>query len=212
MKSIKLKITVSIILCSLLTTSFIGLISMSDIRRISNEAAENELTLNSELTASEMQAQLSRVEQSVNTLTSIALHNLDVSKFKTDSKYVTDYTNDLLDEVTQIGINTEGAISVYIRYNPDFTEPTSGIFLNRSNTQSDFDSLEPTDFSMYDKYKLVGITIYTTDKLEDYYGEVIAELKELDEDLIEELTKPVLLKNKVIFEIEEGNWTWKSPD
>ena len=58
MKSIKLKITVSIILCSLLTTSFIGLISMSDIRRISNEAAENELTLNSELTASEMQAQL----------------------------------------------------------------------------------------------------------------------------------------------------------
>lgn len=135
MKSIKLKITVSIILCSLLTTSFIGLISMSDIRRISNEAAENELTLNSELTASEMQAQLSRVEQSVNTLTSIALHNLDVSKFKTDSKYVTDYTNDLLDEVTQIGINTEGAISVYIRYNPDFTEPTSGIFLNRSNTQ-----------------------------------------------------------------------------
>lgn len=158
MKSIKLKITVSIILCSLLTTSFIGLISMSDIRRISNEAAENELTLNSELTASEMQAQLSRVEQSVNTLTSIALHNLDVSKFKTDSKYVTDYTNDLLDEVTQIGINTEGAISVYIRYNPDFTEPTSGIFLNRSNTQSDFDSLEPTDFSMYDKtdYTHVG--------------------------------------------------------
>jgi hypothetical protein len=68
------------------------------------------------------------------------------------------------------------------------------------------------DFSMYDKYKLVGITIYTTDKLEDYYGEVIAELEELDEDLIEELTKPVLLKNKVVFEIEEGNWTWKSPD
>lgn len=158
MKSIKLKITVSIILCSLLTTSFIGLISMSDIRKTSNDAAENELTLNSELTASEMQAQLSRVEQSVNTLTSIALHNLDVSKFKTDSKYVTDFTNDLMDEVTEIGINTEGAISVYIRYNPDFTEPTSGIFLNRSNTQSDFDSLVPTDFSMYDKtdYAHVG--------------------------------------------------------
>jgi hypothetical protein len=65
---------------------------------------------------------------------------------------------------------------------------------------------------MYDKYKLVGMTIYTTDTLEDYYGDIITELKELDEDLVEELTKPVLLKNKIVFEIEEGNWTWKSPD
>ena len=72
--------------------------------------------------------------------------------------------------------------------------------------------MKVVDFSMYDKYKIVGITIYTTDTLKDYYGDVIDELKEVDEDLIEELTKPVLLKNKVVFEIEEGNWTWKSPD
>ena len=72
--------------------------------------------------------------------------------------------------------------------------------------------MKVVDFSMYDKYKLVGITIYTKDTLEDYYGDVITELEELDEDLIEELTKPVLLKNKMVFEIEEGNWTWKSPD
>ena len=62
------------------------------------------------------------------------------------------------------------------------------------------------------KYKIVVMTIYTTDTLEDYYGDVITELEELDEDLVEELTKPVLLKNKMVFEIEEGNWTWKSPD
>jgi hypothetical protein len=68
------------------------------------------------------------------------------------------------------------------------------------------------DFSMYDKYKLVGITVYTTDTLEDYYGDVIAELEGLDEDLLDELTKPVLLKNKVVFEISEGNWTWKSAE
>ena len=72
--------------------------------------------------------------------------------------------------------------------------------------------MKVVDFSMYDKYKLVGMTIYTTDTLEDYYGDVITELEELDEDLVEELTKPVLLKNKMVFEIEEGNWTWKSPD
>ena len=68
------------------------------------------------------------------------------------------------------------------------------------------------DFSMYDKYKIIAMTIYTTETLEEYYGDMIGELKEIDEELLEELTKPVLLKNKIVFEISEGNWTWKSPD
>lgn len=72
--------------------------------------------------------------------------------------------------------------------------------------------MKAADFSLYQKYKIVGITIFTQETLEDYYGDVIKELAELDEDLIEELTKPVLLKNKLVFEISEGNWTWKSPD
>ena len=46
--------------------------------------------------------------------------------------------------------NTDGAITSYIRYNPEFTEPTSGIFLTRNDTKSAFESVEPTDFSMYD--------------------------------------------------------------
>ena len=160
MKSIKFKITVSIILCSLLASSFIGILSMSNVRSNSNEAAERELTLNSEITASDMNALLSRVEQSVDTLSSIALHNLDVRRFMTDSKYVADYTNDILDTVTEIGKNTEGAICVYVRYNPEFTEPTSGIFLSRSDTQSDFESLVPTDFSIYDKTDLAHVGWY----------------------------------------------------
>lgn len=72
--------------------------------------------------------------------------------------------------------------------------------------------MKVADFSLYQKYKIVGITIFTQETLEDYYGDVIKELAELDEDLVEELTKPVLLKNKLVFEISEGNWTWKSPD
>lgn len=72
--------------------------------------------------------------------------------------------------------------------------------------------MKVVDFSMYDKYKLVGLTVYTTDTLEDYYGDIITELEGLDEDLLDELTKPALLKNKVVFEISEGNWTWKSAE
>lgn len=160
MKSIKFKITISIIICSLLASSFIGILSMSNVRGTSNEAAERELTLNGEITASDMDAMLSKVEQSVDTLSSIALHNLDVQKFMTDSKYVTDYTNEMMDVVNEMGKNTDGAICVYVRYNPDFTEPTSGIFLSRSNTESEFESLVPTDFSIYDKTDLAHVGWY----------------------------------------------------
>ena len=68
------------------------------------------------------------------------------------------------------------------------------------------------DFSMYDKYKIIGFTIYVKETLEEYYGDIIAELDEIDDDIIEELTKPILLKNKIVFEVSEGNWTWKSAE
>ena len=43
-------------------------------------------------------------------------------------------------------------------------------------------------------------------------GDVIKELKEIDEDLVEELTKPILMKNKLVFETSEGCWSWKPQD
>lgn len=64
------------------------------------------------------------------------------------------------------------------------------------------------DFSMYEKYKIVGFTIMTTDKMEDYYGKEYLEM--LDEELLEELNKPVIFKKAVVFETSEGEWSWKS--
>lgn len=150
MKSIRMKITVAIVLCSLITATFISLLSISDSRGISNTAAEKELVLTCSNTAGEINALISRIEQSVDTLTDIAMDQLDFEKFKTDAAYVEDYTNDLLDDFFTFAEHTDGAITAYIRYNPEFTEPTSGIFLTRNDTHSAFESVTPTDFSMYD--------------------------------------------------------------
>lgn len=40
------------------------------------------------------------------------------------------------------------------------TDPTSGIFLNRPDTTSEFDSLPPTDFSIYDKDDVAHVGWY----------------------------------------------------
>lgn len=151
MKSLRFKITIAIIFCSLISSTIIGFLSMSNSRDISNQGAEKELSLTCENAGSEINALISKIEQSVNTLSDIALERLDFSKFKNNDSYVTQYTNDLLDDFYTFSEHTDGAVCSYIRYNPDFTDPTSGIFLTRNDTQSDFDSVTPTDFSMYEK-------------------------------------------------------------
>ena len=150
MKSIRTNITIAIVFCSLITASIISLLSISDTRELSNTAAENELVLTCTNTGREINAIISRIEQSVDTLTDIAMENLEFSQFQNNNEYVSEYTNGLLKDFYTFAEHTEGAITAYIRYNPDFTEPTSGIFLTRNDTSSAFDSVTPTDFSMYD--------------------------------------------------------------
>lgn len=150
MKSIRTKITVAIVLCSLISASFISLLSISDSRAISNAAAEKELILACANTGGEINALISRIEQSVNTISDIALDSLDFSNFKNNNAYVEEYTNNLKESFFTFAEHTDGTITAYIRYNPEFTEPTSGLFLTRNNTNSSFESVTPTDFSMYD--------------------------------------------------------------
>lgn len=160
MKSIKVKITLGIIICSLISSAFIGIMSIANARTISNTDAERELALTCQNTTAEMNATISRVEQSVNTLSDIAMERLDFSKMPNNPTYVRQYTESLMADFVKFAENTDGAICAYIRYNPDFTDPTSGIFLTRSDTNSAFDSVTPTDFSIYAKDDLAHVGWY----------------------------------------------------
>lgn len=47
--------------------------------------------------------------------------------------------------------HTNGAVTVYLRYNPNYSNPTSGVFAQRQSVDSELQCLTPTDFSMYDE-------------------------------------------------------------
>lgn len=160
MKSIKISITLSIIICSLISSAIIGTMSISNSRKISTADAERELILTCENTGTDINALISRVEQSVDTLSEIAMEQLDFSQMPNNDAYVEKYTADLMDEFVTFAENTDGAITAYIRYNPDFTNPTSGIFLSRQNINEPFESIEPTDFTMYEKDDLTHVGWY----------------------------------------------------
>ncbi len=160
MRSIKISITLSIIICSLISSAFIGVMSISDSREMSKTDAERELVLTCENTGTDINALISRIEQSVNTLSEISMENLDFSQMPNNPEYVEQYTADLMDKFVTFAENTDGAITAYIRYNPDFTDPTSGIFLTRNNIDDPFESVTPTDFTMYEKDDLAHVGWY----------------------------------------------------
>lgn len=64
------------------------------------------------------------------------------------------------------------------------------------------------DWSRYEDNKIVGFFIMTTDKAEDYYGKDFIEV--LEEEDLEELLKPVIIRNAQVYEYKEGDWMWKS--
>ena len=64
------------------------------------------------------------------------------------------------------------------------------------------------DWSLYEEKKIVGFIMMTTDKIEDYYGKEFIEM--LDEEDLEELTSPVIIKNALVYAVREDDWFWKS--
>ena len=152
MKSIKTKVTVAVILCALLSGAICGGISAINVSKTSYENSQEKMALKCLLQSEEINTMLGRVSQSVDTVYNIAVKNLeDPKKFKTSKEYVEEYTKQLENVLLEAASNTDGALTAYIRYNPEFTEPTSGLFLTRDSEDAEFQSVTPTDFSMYDK-------------------------------------------------------------
>lgn len=151
MKSIKTKIIAVVIFCSLISAGICGAISIANASKNYEADSKQEMLLTAQNQVLELNASMEQVEQSVDTLYDLALGRLDdVNKFKTSSEYVDSYTEGIKDMMLQTATHTKGALTAYIRYNPEFTEPTSGIFMTRDDSNSAFSIVTPTDFSMYD--------------------------------------------------------------
>lgn len=151
MQSLKTKIIGIVMFGTVLTTLIISSMSIFNANQIATTNSHQFMQLTCNSKSAQVNTLISRIEQSVNTLALIAEDNLtDVNIFKRSSVYVDHYTSELESIAKDFGEHTEGALNVYIRYNPEFTEPTSGLFLVRQDVNSAFESTTPTDFSTYD--------------------------------------------------------------
>jgi len=150
MKSIKTKIIGGIILCSALTALIISILVIANTSKVTRKDAIDGLNNQAAAAANDLNTQIERVEQSVNVLADITQGRLDTERFLTEKDYADEFTEEILDDVFRFAESTDGAITCYIRYNPEYSNPTSGCFLTRDALTDPFTAVTPTDFSMYD--------------------------------------------------------------
>lgn len=87
----------------------------------------------------------------MDTLSEVAMSNFDYDSFRQSKDYADTYTETVQQAVLDFANHTNGAVTAYLRHNPNYSNPTSGVFAQRQSVDSELQCLTPTDFSMYDE-------------------------------------------------------------
>lgn len=151
MKSVRTKLIVSILICSLFTSVLIGVIAISNSVRTAGKDAMTMMKLTGQKKTEDINSTIQKIEQSVDTLSEVAMSNFDYDSFRQSKDYADTYTETVQQAVLDFANHTNGAVTVYLRYNPNYSNPTSGVFAQRQSVDSELQCLTPTDFSMYDE-------------------------------------------------------------
>ena len=151
MKSVRTKLIASILICSLFTSVLIGVIAISNSVRTAGKDAMTMMQLTGQKKTEEINSTIQKIEQSVDTLSEVAMSNFDYDSFRQSKDYADTYTEAVQQAVLDFANHTNGAVTAYLRYNPDYSNPTSGVFAQRQSVDSELQCLTPTDFSMYDE-------------------------------------------------------------
>lgn len=161
LKSIKAKIALLVIACTTVAAAAISVISFANSNALIKDDSTEIINDSCVKTAADIDAYLMRIEQSVDTLADYALANLtDFDAFKSSDEYVDQYTDTIAPVLLSAAQHTDGAMSAYIRYNPDFAYPTSGMFYMRNSAKDPYLVVPNTDFSVFEKTDLNHVGWY----------------------------------------------------
>lgn len=153
MKSLKFRILFVTVGTTLLTTLICGAICLYNSQVVADRDAREKLVSTCSGYGKDVDSMLSQIEVAVDTLADVTTEQIqqDMEQFKSSDEYVDECTESLKKIALECASNTKGAMTYYIRYNPEYTNATSGIFSTRESEETDFQDLTPTDFSSYDK-------------------------------------------------------------
>ena len=160
MRSIRVKIIAAILICAVLGVGIVGAISIVNSGNVAVQDAEEKMKAVCAEQAEKANTLILKIEQSVNTLSELVMKRIDTNQFRSDKKYADQLTQTIKGDTLTFANNTEGAICAYVRYNPEYSNPTSGLFFTRNSLEEEFESVTPTDFSQFDPSDLEHVGWY----------------------------------------------------
>lgn len=147
-----------LILCAL---AFGGL-CLHTTDKIVYEGTEKNLHSLTNIETIKINNRLKSIEQYVNTLEIAITGMLDSLGQLTDEKQLEQITEKSRELIRLTIGNTEKAVAAYLRFNPEFTPPTSGVFMAMTSTDHKLRFTEPTDFSKYSPDDIEHVGWYYT--------------------------------------------------
>ncbi len=161
MKSIQTKLVLIITSIMIVVTLALGVTATVRTNRILDEDSDRILSLTVDQSVHDMDEILSSVEQSVGTIYNYAEKRAETYKnFLTDENERASFNYDVAELGKSIAENTQGAMSVYIRYNPEEFGPTEGFWYTININDGSWSYAEPTDMSIYEKDDLEHVGWY----------------------------------------------------
>lgn len=150
MKSLHTKILTLLLGSVLVAVLLVGGAGIVNAGRVVEEDSGEIMNLLCENKTQEINTWLLNIEQSVDTIYSFADYQLgDDEELWSDEVYMDTYMQKVYELMENAIINTDCALSVYLRFNPELLTPVSGIFLVKSEDGS-IHAEEMTDLSLYD--------------------------------------------------------------
>ncbi len=145
----------------IVVTLAFGLTAIQRTNRILDEDSDRILNLTAEQSSRDIDDILSSVEQSVGTIYNYAEKRAETyENFLEDEEEREQFNYDISELGKSIAEKTPGAISVYLRYNPEDYEPTAGFWYTYNVNDGVWDLTEPTDIDIYDRDDLDHVGWY----------------------------------------------------
>lgn len=122
MKKIGIKIMLAILLCSVLTSLSVGIISLIRGSQAVKGEAEDKLLYMSQSIANEFNVSIQSIQGAVNGVATTAAADFDQQKAQVDPAYLTTYTAMMDHVVKRFAESTDGIMGAYVFVNPELTK------------------------------------------------------------------------------------------
>ena len=150
MKEIRDRITKFVVICTLAAVLLTGLLSTVTANRIVSDTAYQSMQMQCDITGGKVNEMMSSVENAVEFLYESEYAFIDSpDEFANDADAMKNFDTMMTGTMKRLSENTSGSITVYYRYNPDYTDIMKGHFFVRSKETKEMREEPVTDIKAY---------------------------------------------------------------